>query len=104
MGELGISSGNTVFFIGINASHDKAQSIHRIRVPSRHATMAESRNKNQLAWQRVVDLTVVYPHPGMVNNVVFVGGNVGSINRQRMPVDGNQSFWLAYGDSWIDTW
>ena len=109
LGELGISSGNQVFFLGINAAHSSAgnppyPSLNRIRVPSRHMTIAESRNKNQMAWQRVADYTVAFQHPNMLNNVIFVSGNVGSISRQRMPVDSKQSFWFAYGDGWIDTW
>ena len=104
LGEMGITSGNTVFFIGINASHDKPISISRIRVPSRHASIAESYNKNQLAWQRAADSTIAFPHPGSLNNVLFVAGNVASISRKRLPVDPDQSFWLAFGSSWKDTW
>ena len=97
------STASQVFFIGLNASHTN-QSIHRIKQPSRNMAIAECYNASQLSWRQLENGLVAFPHAGLVNNVVFVGGNVQSVPRSQMPLDSNESFWLPYGGSWKNNW
>ncbi|MBQ7696826.1 MAG: prepilin-type N-terminal cleavage/methylation domain-containing protein [Lentisphaeria bacterium] len=84
-------------FLGQNNAHAGSatnRSLAHLRFPSRNSAIMEIKNNNTQPWYNHVDKdSIAYPHPNQVCNVLFVGGNVMSIPRGRIPSDGDQSFW-----------
>ena len=64
--------------------------------------ITESYNTAQIAYNKVEKIAFV--HPGQTASVLYLGGNVSFINRKKVPVDQDQSFWYPSGKDWIDTW
>ena len=93
---------NQVMFLGINNLHDEKIKINQIKIPSRHFTFIESLNKGQMSHFAIAQIAFI--HPGNVSNVLFLGGNVGPINRGRIPLSGDESFWYTFGKDWKDSW
>ena len=84
-------------FLGQNNAHAGSatnKSLAHLRFPSRNAAIMEIKNNNTQPWYNHVEKdSIAYPHTNQVCNVLFVGGNVMSIPRGRIPSDGDQSFW-----------
>jgi len=92
----------TVFFIGQN-QHVQACSMNLIKIPSRYMAIIECNNKSQVSWRRVTT-DIAYMHTGTTANAIFVGGNVMNLNRNKVPADGDESFWTGYGKDWQNNW
>ena len=101
-------AGSALHFNGQNNYHaqnkpGKGISISRVRHVSRHAAIMESRNVTQPYTDHETKLSIAYPHPSLMCNVLMLGGNVMSIPRGKIPSDGEQSFWWPYSNS-KNTW
>ena len=96
-GEFPGHTDSTLFFLGQNSNHGKSKiSLNRIRYPSRHAAIMETRKVTQPYTDHETKLSIAYPHPTLMCNVLMVGGNVMSIPRGKIPSDGEQSFWWPH--------
>ena len=97
-------TGSALHFNGQNNYHSAVKlSISKVRVPSRHAAIMESRNVTQPDPNHETKLSIAYPHPSLMCNVLMLGGNVMSIPRGKIPTDATQNFWWPYSDS-KNTW
>lgn len=93
---------SSVYFLGMNQKHSGKLKLNHIKSPSRHLAITESYNTTQIAYNKVEKIAFV--HPGQTASVLYLGGNVSFINRRKVPVDQDQSFWYPSGKDWIDTW
>ena len=88
------NTSSALHFLGLNSPGSATnKSITHIRYPSRNSAIMETRNATQPWSDHESKASIAYPHPNNVCNVLFVGGNVMSIPRGRIPSDANQSFW-----------
>ena len=99
---------STLSFLGQNANHAQVKpgtgiAIARVRYVSRHSAIMETRHVKQPDSSHETKLSIAYPHPSLMCNVLMLGGNVMSIPRGKIPTDGKQNFWWPYSDS-KNTW
>ena len=85
---------SALHFLGLNSPGSATnKSITHIRYPSRNSAIMETRNATQPWSDHESKASIAYPHPNNECNVLFVGGNVMSLRRGRIPSDADQSFW-----------
>jgi prepilin-type N-terminal cleavage/methylation domain-containing protein len=92
----------SVHFTGINYKHSGKLKMNQVKRPSRHLTITETNGVSQFAYNKIDKLATV--HPGGTATVLYLGGNISTITRNKVPSDSDQSFWYPFGKGWKDTW
>ena len=92
----------SVHFSGINYKHSGNLKMNHVRRPSRHLAITETYNTTQFAYNKIDKLAAV--HPGNTATVLYIGGNISPITRNKIPTDSDESFWYPSGKDWVDTW